>query len=332
MTGTVLVSAIYPVGSPGGYSGTLGIPSCIGGPTHEQGYGQGNNGTFSNMLLITDGLTITLPFDHTQHGLDTFGLAEHNVPNFASFALGTVVGGNWWPNLTPTQGFYYGGGWMACGLVMPNAGNNDNCNIGLYSAEGLTGGIALGEHTHADSIRCINCDIDVTMTCGPDGTAINDHSMDISYLSTEASRIHIFVPSIGTYAQILNIFNWDPEDGGEANWHIYNANALRGEINVNLQMVNQPLKINGSCGANIANTFRAPGAPFDGSPAVPAFGTPLVNPFWRKAAVNVGGAGLTGVTIDGQAQSVVPGTYIVPSGKSITLSGTGTVQWSWILL
>jgi hypothetical protein len=325
MTGAVLVSAAYPA-----YSGTFGIPSCIGGPTPEQGYGLGNNGTFSNMLFVVDGLTVTLPFDHTQHGVNAYGIAECNVPNMGCFSLGTVTGGYWWPNFLPTQGFYYSGRFPACGLVMPNLGNNDNCNIGLYSAEGLTGGIAMGEHSHADSIRIISSDIGVTFTTGTDGFPNNDHSMDIDYLSTEACRIHIYVPAVGTFPQILNIQNWDPEDGLAA-YHIFDADpgALRGEIFMNTAMCSQkPLIIHG--GAHIIDTSKHPGAP-DTQPAVPAASTAFRNDFWRDAFVDITGGTGVSVTVDGVPWSASK-TIPVPSGKSINLGAyTVAPTWRWIL-
>jgi hypothetical protein len=328
MTGAVIVSAIYPA-----YSGTFGIPSCIGGPTGEQGYGLANNGTFSNMLFVVDGLTITLPFDHTQHGINAYAIAECNVPNMASFALGTVNGGYWWPNFVQTQGFYYSGRVPACGLVMPNVGNNDNCNIGLYSAEGLTGGIALGEHTHADSIRVISSNIAVTFTTGTDGFPNNDHSMDINYLSTEACRIHIHVPAVGSFPQILNINNWDPEDGfgTTSAYHIFDGDpgALRGEINMNTVMCPKPLIIHG--GAHITDTSKHTGF-LDTPPAVPAASTGYKNEFWRDAFVDVTGGTGVSVTVDGVPWSASK-TIPVPSGKTINLGAyTVAPTWHWLLI
>lgn len=83
LSGTVLKSTL----TTGTNDGTYGAASVLGGPTSPQGYGMaGNDATFSNMLIVIDGVTVVVPSNPTVIAFDFNGLAEANVTSAAALA------------------------------------------------------------------------------------------------------------------------------------------------------------------------------------------------------------------------------------------------------
>ena len=311
----------------------LGAASVIGGPTVQQ-LGS-TDGGFSNMLVVIDGLSVVSNYTDPLHvGVDLQCIAECNIPSMAF--SGNIVPGSF--TTFPSAG--------GVALRMPQVGNNDNCEVGTLSIEGYANGLIPGEHTHVSRAGIVYCGSGVWFQGGQFDVA------RIDYLSTEACQDHLSTAGTvvsGSEMCQLDIGTWDIEDGtgsgASTRYHVNDANnyltggclgvrrnngsgagaASDGKTGPGL-----PPIVNGSARAKWANGAQAPGAV--AAPAVPATTAALTNPFWRDAAVTVGGSGLTGVQVDGESMSVVPGTYVVPSGKAITLTYIETPSWSWILL
>lgn len=299
-----------------------GEVSVIGGPTPHFGYG---NTTWNNMLVTVDGLTVEVPQDGNICGFDFRGMAEANVWSASVLARSAVTGAPSIP--TPKWAF---------GLAMPQTNNNDNCNIGYYSCEGLVYGLIIYEHVQANSLRLINC---------WDGLVIwpssgFPHRNYIGYASIENCIKCVVFAS--TAAMKLDIASLDIEWTTSPNSLVISDtnNGAYGTINV---------ASNGSDGTSLSSALSGSNGVTGGShmkvvnldqgvgavaaPTLPASTVALQNPFWRDAAVVITGGTVTNITVDGVAQlSATPGTVYVPSGRSITLTYSSAPTWAWTLL
>jgi hypothetical protein len=65
------------------------------------------------------------------------------------------------------------------------------------------------------------------------------------------------------------------------------------------------------------------------APAIPASGTPLVNPFGFACVVTVFGGTVTVVAVGGTAVGLIAGTFLVKVGQSITLTYAVAPTWTW---
>jgi hypothetical protein len=65
------------------------------------------------------------------------------------------------------------------------------------------------------------------------------------------------------------------------------------------------------------------------APAVPASTVALPNPFPFACLVAVRGGTVTGVAVDGTTIGTVAGTFVVPSGSTITLTYSVAPTWTW---
>lgn len=311
------------------YSPTFGAASVLAGPTKEGLVNAGVNGNnlnvFSNMLIVIDGLVVMSNYTNPLHGaVDLAQVAQANVKTLA--ISGDIVPPNF---ANPTAGGF--------GLRMPQVGNNDYCKIGSLSVQGYTVGFVPGEHTDAERVGVIYCQYGVCVPTTPD-------SMRINYLSTEICQFHLDTTqeggSIPTWQNRIDIGTWDVEDGDTTN-HVNDPNNwLYGTVSNWKRneggsasdfgpIVNggANLKIIATGGTTVGHSFGHVTAP-----SVPATTVVLQNPFWRDAAVTVSSGTVTAITVDGTAVGITSGTVIVPSGKTIALTYTGTPVWVWNLL
>lgn len=297
---------------------TYGAASVIGGPTLQQGYGK--NATFSNMLVVIDGITIQVPQDSTYCGFDFRGVAEANVINGSVMA--NAVPSQMWPIAITNQ--------WTWGLAMPLTGNNDNCNVGIFSCEGLCYGFMPSEHTQATSVRCLYCIIGIMAASG-DGQNM-PHAAWIGYASVEYCTQGIGfadgIPKINISVfdcESLTYFVYDPNNRGVGTINCFGEtpgiNATPGGAFVDGGDLLRVIDCNWASGH--VNPAVAP--------AVPATGVAWQNGFWRDAAVVVSGGTVTGIAVDGVNVGVTSGTVMVPSGKNITITYSSAPTWSWIL-
>lgn len=309
------------------YNGGNTIPatgevSVIGGPTpHFTG---DPPASWDNLLVVVDGITIELANPANMCGFDFRCVAEANVPNAA--VLGSITGTGAPAVPAANWGF---------GLAMPVVNNNDNCNIGYFSVEGLVYGLVVYEHVEATSIRIINC-FDGLVCWSSSGFP---HRNKIHYASIEGCQRTIVLA--GSFNK-LDIDVADIEWGGA--YIIDDVAAVPGIGRIGLCS-------NGNNGTSLSsalnsgpNAVNVTGGPLAleilnldqglgpvTPPAVPASATALTNPFWRHAQVHVSGGTVTAVAVDGVNQLSTSGAFDVPSGHSITLTYSVAPSWAWTL-
>jgi hypothetical protein len=299
-----------------------GEVSVVGGPTPHFNYGNGSN-NWNNMLVTVDGITIEVPQNGNICGFDFRGMAEANVWNASVLARSTVTGAPSIPS--PNWSF---------GLWMPQTNNNDNCNIGYYSCEGLVYGLIITEHVQVNSLRLINC-YDGLVVWPSSGFP---HRNVIAYASIENCNQCIVFASVGTMK--LDILSADIEWGSG---YIINDshNAAYGTIGIgsngdtgdslNTALSSGSTGVNGGAHLKIVNLDQSPGVVT--APTVPSSGTALTNPFWRDAAVTITGGTVSNISVGGTTQfTASPATVYVPSGKTVTLTYSVAPTWHWTLL
>jgi len=67
------------------------------------------------------------------------------------------------------------------------------------------------------------------------------------------------------------------------------------------------------------------------APGIPATTVAFQNPFWRDATVTVTGGAVTVIAVSGTALGITSGSFLVPSGKTVTLTYTVAPTWKWVL-
>jgi len=316
--GTVLRST-YNAGDTIPVSGEV---SVIGGPTFH--YKGDPPSTWDNLLVVVDGIGVEIS-DFNCCGFDFRCIGEANVPNAGVLATSLVTGA---PAVPPAN--------WSFGLAMPVANNNDNCNIGYFSVEGMVYGLIVYEHVQAESVRIIDC-FDGLVSWSSSGFPHRSH---FSYLSIEGCQQPIVLAGA---MNKLNIDVCDIEWGGGHIIHDVGATPSIGRIGLGSNggdgnslaaaLSTDPTSVlvaNGPLGLEVINLDMAIGAVT--APAIPSSGTPLQNPFWRHAEVTVAGGTVTQIAIDGANKLLTSGTFIVPSGKTITLTYSVAPSWSWTTL
>jgi len=303
-----------------------GEVSVVGGPTPNFGYGNGVN-NWNNMLVTVDGITVEVPQDGNICGFDFRGMAEANIWTASVLARSTVTGAPTPP--TPNWSF---------GLAMPQTNNNDNCNIGYFSCEGLVYGLIIYEHVQVNSLRLINCfdGLVIWPSSGfPHRNIITHASIEncnqcVVFASTGVTKLDILALDIEwtTGAGVHSIVN----DTHNAAYGTIYVGSNGGDGGVTLQQaLSASYGVIGGSHMKVVNVDQSVGA--TSAPSVPASTTTLQNPFWRDAAITITGGTVTDITVDGTTQlTATPGTVYLPSGRSITMTYSVAPSWSWILL
>lgn len=300
-----------------------GEASVLGGPTPH--YMGDPPSTWSNVHVVIDGVSIEVPTNPQICGFDFRCIGSANVKNAGVLALSAGTGAPQIPD--PNWAF---------GLAMPVAGNNDNCNVGWYSCEGLVYGLIVYEHVQADSVRLINC-FDGLVCWSSSGFPHRNH---VSYASIENCTACIVL------AGSFNKLDIDVADLEWGTGHIVNdaaatpgighlglcANGATGDtLSAALSTGATAVNVGGGALAlDIENLDQRIGAVT--APTVPASGTPLTNPFWRQAEVTVTGGTVTQIAVDGANRLVTSGTVTVPAGRTVTLTYSVAPTWSWTVV
>ena len=296
--------------------GTWGVPSILGGPTVAQG-----TGTFSNMNLVVDGITLMAPHDPTFIAWDLRYVAQVVILSASALANAGVAGG------APTLGGNPPTSDQSIGLRLPNNLNNDCTIIVDFSCEGFYYGCWVGEHLAALRIALIYCQVGILVY---DIGGASFHGATISNLSVEATPIHIQAINSNGGSFPLNIEGMHTETG--TTWNVDDINNnFTGTINWS-NIANAAPLIRGAANLKIVsnNQMSAPGAKT--APGVPATTVALQNPFWRDCAVSVSGGTVSAIAVAGTATGLTSGTVIVPSGKTITLTYSSAPTWTWVAL
>jgi hypothetical protein len=154
---------------------THGAASVIGGPTPQHGYGTATN-VWSNMLIVVDGIQITVPNNPAICGWDFRGVGQMNFKN-----------GSCLTNATPVTRVAATSAWQF-GLATPQNDNNASSMIGKYSAEGLNYGAYIDEHCTVEYFLAIYCVAGIEFGSGGEGTG---HGVIIKHACIEACDVGI---------------------------------------------------------------------------------------------------------------------------------------------
>jgi hypothetical protein len=320
LNGTVLKSTIV-----GTNDGTWG-PACIlGGPTPEQGYGYtGFPDNFNNVCVVLDGIQFQAPADPSLCGVDMRGCAEFVVIS-AAFFTDTQPPDIGLPSTV-----------WSFAIAMPQTDNNDLCEIFDLSIEGFTYGLLSSEHTHVRSARIIYGQIAIAHC-----SQATSHWALFDRLSIEACQTALAVISSGGGVAKLRVQELDWETGASpfSTYRVINneSNLLSGEVfiaGISNTLMNSSAGVVGPSATDTGHNLRVINLEMttgvQTAPAVPATTTPIVNPFWRDAAVTVSGGTITAITVDGTATGITSGTVIVPTGRSIALTYSVAPSWQWV--
>lgn len=300
-----------------------GEASVIGGPTpHFMG---DPPSTWSNVHVVMDGVSIEVPTNPQICGMDFRCIGSANVENSAVLALSASTGAPQIPD--PNWAF---------GLAMPIAGNNDNCNIGNYSCEGLVIGLQVYEHVQGDNVRLVNCYDGLAAL----SSSTFPHRNHFDYVSIE-NCVNLLVLNGGLNKIDIDVL--DIEWGTGAIVKDASASPALGRIGItsngdsgatlNTALNSGPTAvqvINGAIALEITNLDQGLGPVTP--PAIPATTVALTNPFWRTAEIHIAGGTVTQVAIDGTNQLSTSGAFTLPAGHTITLTYSVAPTWAWTLV
>lgn len=321
------------------YSATHGAPSIIGGPTVENGYGNGYapaaGSLFSNVMFRVVGcLTVVAPLDMSINGLDLRGVAEMDIDAFDARSAGHpssyVLPSAGYFGDDPESGSGQTSDLFATALVMPGKGNNAISVIRSLSVQNWYCGLGAGEHGHVHDARLIYCRV------GVDTPAAATHACRIDKLCIEACRTHIYgTPNWTGGNTILDIGTWDFEDADapfNATFYIDDGgNALRGTIRYVGQGGPLPRnRINSAHNVRLYDLRAYPG--FIAAPAVPASTVEYRNDQDRDLLITIHGGTVSDITIDTQSTGLTSGAFVLSPQKAIKLTYTAAPTWAmWAL-
>lgn len=300
-------------------NGISSIPaSIIGGPMFEPG----NNWT--NLSFYIDQIMVMAPQNPTMVGIDTARVACFEGGSFGAMAYVPLVGGA--PNLTTTPTDDDGFGWR-----MPQCGNNHKTVVQSYVCEGFYYGMTTGDHLAATRILMVYCRDAFYVS----GSGAFEHGNTILNLGIEACTRGFVIANTSGFSIPFFVGAWHSETMS-SNDIDDPGNRLTGTIYWHAISRTAP-SINGAARVRLINERIGHGA-ITGTvagvalPSVPASTTPLTNPYWRDVAVAVAGGTVTNVAIDGQATGLTSGMFILPSGKTITLTYSVAPTMTWTAL
>lgn len=320
----------------GTYSGTNGPASVIGGPVN--GYG-GGGGTFSNVQMVVDNLTILVPPEPTYGGLMLYGMCQMKIGAFGYYSMSSATAGAWPVKAGATVNTF------ATGIVTPAVGNNVENTIEDYWSAGIWTGLC-----GADNLTVKNY---VNDHCGngwiPGGVSnfINHAATFLNWNCESTAPIFVFgaatwggynagVRAVSVFIATLSLENYGTEilqgpDSGT-------VSRVQGTIWFeDLSSIN-PLP---TYWASTQSTAVPPVVkilalaqslgPVASPQAAPATTVAWNNFYYRDAEITltVAGGTLTALSIDSTAQTV-SGTptfyrFSLPAGHAYTPTYTGTL-------
>lgn len=337
----------------GTLDGTNGPGCVIGGP--YAGYG-GGGGTFSNMCVVADGLTISPVYYANGFGqitgggaqgpgfggLNLWGVGQAIIKSYSFIPLGVADASSAaWPFFSPAED--WGGTQWQPGLIMPVTGNNDLADAWQYSCYGAWSAAVVSEHFNAQAVRALNCGRGLQIQGGGGGGTAS-HGVEVLYMSSEETGIPVSAETggyyrvtgpIGVRIETLDLESYDSNtvvfDQGDSDTTI---GYLSGEIHFN-DLSAPGYRSGGLISAPHGTSIKlvqlnlSPGV---ASPPALTNGTAVANYFYRDASVRVSGS-VSSVAVDGtQIGTSSGGGYLVPAGHTITVTGGGIPTWNWVLL
>ena len=313
-----------------GSSGTWGVPSVIGGPTK---YADPSGGvSFTNMLLVTDGITITQQKNPTVIGCDSRQLAQHNVVKMCCMVRATPTE---LAASLPTNE-------LGIGLYLPITGNNDNNNVDWFTSYGHYTGMVASEHLVANRIATIYGNKNLVIVglentgTGPVVTGHVQHGGVVNYFTSEVCKTTHLEAIAAKYPIVINMMSCE---SGEGTYDITDSeNILYGQINFECTAGSPGTaanaRINGGKHLRVKNLFVGPGEAT--GPSAAELEAEVLNPFQNDAVATIVNA--EEIKVDGQKQLIpaagVATPIYLPANKKIKcVKVTGkTIESKWTVM
>lgn len=308
-----------------GSSGSSGAPSVIGGPTKFDD--PSGTVSFSNMLLVLDGITIRQQLNPVVIGVDARQLAACNVGTLCTTVRATVA--EMAANLPTNE--------LGIGLYGPLTGNNDDYNVDLYTSYGHYTSIVATEHLQANRIAQVYGNtgfVVVGLTnegSGPDLSNQAQHGAFIAMLSSEGMKnAHVEAVGDGEHCRFPLVIGLMSCESGEGTHDIIDPeDILLGQINWE-NVAGEPgvgagPRVSGGKRVRIVNLYQAPGVV--AAPSVPATTVEIRDTLFRDSLMPInGGTGLE-VFINGTKVTGFPTTggqpILWPAGGFLKLVYSG---------
>lgn len=325
----------------GTYNATFGPAAMIGGPVN--GYG-GGGGTYSNMQLIVDGLTVLAPYNSSYGGLMLYGVGQMKIENFSwmPMAVAAGVAGSAWPTLANTGP---ANNQFISGIITPVTGNNALNEIDDYTCYGSYIAVTGCDHLTIKRMLTIFCGVGLLVNTT---TTSKNHAASIVNWCCEATTTPISAFAAATWAGYTLTAN-APVNIQALDLETYSTQVVAGDTaalafiqgvcwfedlaapgryySVNLQLHPTNLKM-----LDLTQTYGPVASP----QAPPASTVAWFNGYYRDAWITLSATTITALSIDSTAQAISgsPATYsfLLPSGHSYTPTYTGTLTHTVTLL
>lgn len=289
------------------YDATYGAPSVLGSPTMQVG-SFALAPWYSNVHVITDGITFMMPPNPGMICVDMRGAAEYSFDNC-----------NWTVDANPT---YLNAnpptddGGLA--VYMPSPGNNAVLDAARGTIVGYTYGIGLAEHFTALRIMVLYCNTALYLVNdrGREGQSTK-HGIFIGRIVAEAIQTLIHVGGSARFQ--VQIPMADLELIGSTQYHIDdNADILHGRIELS-DYQETAYRIRGANNLKIVSMWHPRGV---STITLPASGAaiPVV---YRDRMVYINGGTVSNVTINGTSIGART-QFELQSGKTAVVTYTGT--------
>lgn len=308
----------------GTYDAANGPACVIGGPVN--GYG-GGNGTYSNVCVKLDGLTVLVPYTTTYGGFMLWGMAQADVGDVSVMPMAVVPAAQPWPQLVsggPATNQY------TPGLIMPAVGNNALNKVNKFISYGTYIGLMGCDHLTVDYVATIYCG--VGWIPGKASAGVN-HAAAIRSWCCEATNFPIYM-----FAAAL----WTPYQATGAAVHVsalqlesYASGQIVGADNtttagdlygvIHFEDLNFPGGIYGHALAAAGCNVRL-WAMYQQPTVIPI--TPGASPFtwsnfwYRDIAVTVSGGTVSAIAVDATTTGLTAGTFLIPPGHTLTITFT----------
>lgn len=308
LSGTCLVSMVQP---PHTVSGTFGNQSVIGGPSAYGAF----TGDFANTKAVIDGICVVSPIITDGYAYDLRYVSSADVYRSSAQVFASVLGNApaLGASLLSNTTFQNANG---VALAMPIIGNNADCDVDSFVAEGYTLGAKVSDTFNARRLGLFYCATGLQPNLGDAALSNKAGQMTILDLIIGSANNAISVPT-GTGGVLPVYFNLTTETIGTDHLNDPN-NQVVGVIHWNDTTATTPT-VAGGANVKFVNDRTA-----IGHVTSPTFtlGTALLNPFWRDTFVVVSGGTVTGISIDGTSTGLTSGTFMWPANKTMTISGS----------
>jgi hypothetical protein len=290
--------------------GTWKSPSVIGGPTVALAGG----GEFSNIRVVTDGITISAPVNPSVIGGDFRRCAQWDFPNTSAIVNGTVT-----TMAVPTDS-------NGIGFYAPSINNNDSITGHKLTVAGFYYCVGCSDHFACDELTTLYYNTAMYLNTG--GSSAYVHGIHVGYWSSEAGATILEKSNDAGNHIPVSIDRLDVETQSGTPFKDA-GNNLHGHISYAANDGTDPFPVTGCANVRIENVNRTRGTLT--APAVPA-STVAATVIYKDAMVVVVGGTVTAITVDGVATGLTSGSVFVPCGKTIAVTYSVAPTWKWWLL